>query len=99
MGQASDRLFQLRPVTFRYKKTYENGERPLDYGLIAEEVAEVFPELVVVNDQNEPETVKYRLLSSMLLNELQKQSAELQALTTRLERLENANPGAVAVIQ
>jgi hypothetical protein len=72
MGVASERLFQLRPVTFRYKEPYENGEKPLDYGLIAEEVAEVFPELVVYDEDGQPETVKYRLLSTMLLNELQK---------------------------
>ena len=73
MGNTSDRLLQLRPVTFRYKEAYENGEKPLDYGLIAEEVAEVFPELVVYNEKRQPDTVKYRLLSSMLLNELQKE--------------------------
>ena len=73
MGEVSGRLLDLRPVTFRYKEAYENGEKPLDYGLIAEEVAEVFPELVVYNEEGQPETVKYRLLSSMLLNELQKQ--------------------------
>ena len=78
MGSASDRLLQLHPVTFRYKDAYTDGERPLDYGLIAEEVAEVFPELVVFNKDNQPETVKYRLLSSLLLNELQKQNAELK---------------------
>ena len=78
MGSASDRLLQLHPVTFRYKDAYTDGERPLDYGLIAEEVAEVFPELVVFNKDDQPETVKYRLLSSLLLNELQKQNAELK---------------------
>jgi hypothetical protein len=78
MGSASDRLLQLQPVTFRYKDAYTNGEQPLDYGLIAEEVAEVFPELVVFNKDDQPETVKYRLLSSLLLNELQKQNAELK---------------------
>ena len=78
MGSASDRLLQLHPVTFRYKDAYTDGEWPLDYGLIAEEVAEVFPELVVFNKDNQPETVKYRLLSSLLLNELQKQNAELK---------------------
>jgi hypothetical protein len=84
-------------VTFRYKEAYENGEKPLDYGLIAEEVAEVFPELVVYNEEGQPETVKYRLLSSMLLNELQKehqmnqgqqsQIASLSAKATEVEEL------------
>lgn len=46
MKVVSEMLFQLRPVTFRYKESYENGATPLDYGLIAEDVAEVFPELV-----------------------------------------------------
>jgi hypothetical protein len=78
MGLASDRLLQLRPVTFRYKKPYETGEKPQEFGLIAEEVAEVFPELVVCNEENQPETVKYRLLSSLLLNELQKQNRTLE---------------------
>src|SRR4029077_11163704 len=44
---ASERLLQLRPVSFRYQKPNDSGEKPLQYGLIAEEVAEVFPELVV----------------------------------------------------
>ena len=64
----------LRRSSFQSREAYANGEKPLDYGLIAEEVAEVFPELVVFNEEGQPETVKYRLLSSMLLNELQKQN-------------------------
>ncbi len=73
MGATSDRLLQLRPVTFRYKEAHENGAMPLEYGLIAEEVAEAFPDLVVFNAEGQPETVKYRLLSSLLLNEVKKQ--------------------------
>ena len=42
MGKSSNGLMRLRPLTFRYKKAYANGERPLQYGLIAEEVAEVY---------------------------------------------------------
>ena len=42
MDSASSAVMRLRPVTFRYKKAYANGERPLQYGLIAEEVAEVY---------------------------------------------------------
>ena len=77
MGEASGRLLDLKPVTFRYKDARTNGEKPLEYGLIAEEVAHVFPDLVVFNSQGQPETVKYRLLSSLLLNELQKQHQQL----------------------
>jgi len=77
MNDASSGLFRLRPVTFRYKKPYADGSKPLDYGLIAEEVAEVYPDLVVRNADGQIETVQYHKLTSMLLNELQKQNAEL----------------------
>jgi hypothetical protein len=87
MGSASERLLQLRPVTFRYKEPYENNEKPLQYGLIAEEVAQVFPELVVYDDDNQPETVKYRLLSTLLLNELQKQNRQLETLNDQVADL------------
>jgi hypothetical protein len=87
MGSTSDRLLELRPVTFRYKEAYADGDKPIDFGLIAEEVAEVFPELVVEDDNNQPETVKYRLLSSLLLNELQKQNARLVSQEKKLVEL------------
>jgi hypothetical protein len=79
MADASDRLLQLRPVQFRYKKPNANGEKPIQYGLIAEEVAQVFPELVVMNKDGQPETVAYHLLPAMLLNELQKEHGQLTA--------------------
>ncbi|MDH3821519.1 MAG: tail fiber domain-containing protein, partial [Gammaproteobacteria bacterium] len=88
MGAASGRLMDLNPVTFRYKDTYANGDKPLQYGLIAEEVAKVFPDLVVFNDKGQPETVKYRLLSILLLNELQKQNEQLVSLNGRVAELD-----------
>lgn len=73
MADASERLQQLRPVKFHYKQPDATGEQPIQYGLIAEEVAEVFPELVVRDEQGQPETVAYHLLPALLLNELQKE--------------------------
>ena len=73
MADGSSGLLQLRPVTFRYTKEYQDGSQPLQYGLIAEEVAEVYPDLVVRNEDGQVETVQYRKLITMLLNELQKQ--------------------------
>ena len=73
MGDATAALMKLRPVTFYYKHEYDNGPRTLQYGLIAEEVAKVFPELVAYNTDGSPYTVRYQFLSSMLLNEVQKQ--------------------------
>jgi hypothetical protein len=87
MGEASGRLLDLKPVTFRYKEVQDNVERPLEYGLIAEEVAEVFPDLVVFNSEGQPETVKYRLLSSLLLNELQKQHRQLNGQVAEIGEL------------
>lgn len=97
MGDASARLRALRPVTFRYRQPYANGEKPVQYGLIAEEVAAVFPELAVFNAAGQPETVKYQDLTPMLLNEVQKLETENTTLKqesadlrTRLEKIEAA---------
>jgi hypothetical protein len=49
MGEASGDLLKLRPVTFRYKQAQDDGSHPLQYGLIAEEVADVYPGLVQWN--------------------------------------------------
>jgi hypothetical protein len=79
MADASSGLLRLRPVTFRYKKPFDDGSKPVQYGLIAEEVAEVYPDLVARSADGQIETVKYQLLDSMLLNELQKQNATIAA--------------------
>jgi hypothetical protein len=62
MGDASRRLFDLRPVTFRYTHAYANGAKPIQFGLIAEEVAAVFPELAVRDANGNVETVHYETL-------------------------------------
>lgn len=73
MGDASSAILRLRPVTYRYKQPYADGSKPIDYGLIAEEVAEVYPDLVVRGTDGQIQTVQYQKLTPMLLNELQKQ--------------------------
>ena len=78
MADASSGLLSLRPVTFRYKQPYADGTKPLDYGLIAEEVAKVYPDLVVKDAGGNVQTVQYQKLTPMLLNEVQKEHAELQ---------------------
>lgn len=75
-------------MTFRYKQeqTLPSGdELPPEYGLIAEEVADVFPDLVVYGEDGQPFTVKYHVMASMLLNEMQKQQSRIEALEARLE--------------
>lgn len=88
MAGASDRLLQLRPVQFRYTEADASGQRPVQYGLIAEEVAEVFPELVILDENGLPETVAYHLLPALLLNELQKEQELNRAQSEKLARQE-----------
>jgi len=88
MAEASTDLMRLRPVTFHYKEAYDAGDGELRYGLIAEEVADVFPDLVVYNEDGTPETVKYHLLATLLLNELQKQYQVNQEQAEAFARLE-----------
>ena len=83
MGEVSELLKELRPVTFRYREEAGGDGVTPEYGLIAEEVAAVAPELVVYDEHGEPETVKYHLLSSLLLNELQKHQQDVRALQRR----------------
>ena len=80
MADVSGRLLQLRPVTFRYTQAYRDGAKPIQYGLIAEEVAEVFPELAVRGADGQVETVHYETLNVLLLNELQKQQRRVEVL-------------------
>jgi hypothetical protein len=78
MGDGSSKPFQLRPVNFFYKPEYDDGSHLLQYGLIAEEVAKVYPEMVAYGSDGQILTVKYQMLAPMLLNEAQKQNAQLQ---------------------
>src|SRR5205085_10365956 len=72
MSAASEALYRLKPVTFRYKKEIDESQA-LDYGLLAEDVAEVDPNLAVRNRSGEIESVKYTAVNSMLLNEFLKE--------------------------
>jgi hypothetical protein len=86
MGDASRDLMRLRPVTFRYKKPFADGSKPIQYGLIAEEVDEVYPDLVAHSADGQIETVKYQVLDSMLLNEVQKQNQRAQQQDETIRR-------------
>ena len=79
MDEASGGLVKLRPVAFRYKAELANGPRALEYGLIAEEVAEIYPELVVLGTDGQPAGIKYHVLPAMLLNEFQRQQRQLES--------------------
>ena len=72
MDKASEAILALKPVTFRYKKDIELNGVPM-FGLIAEDVAKVDPDLVTRNEKGDPETVRYEAVNAMLLNEFLKQ--------------------------
>jgi trimeric autotransporter adhesin len=88
MGDASSGLLRLRPVTFRYQKPFADGSKPIQYGLIAEEVEEVYPDLVAHSADGRIESVKYQLLDSMLLNEVQRQHAQILSQNDQIKLLE-----------
>ena len=83
MADLSSRIFNLRPVTFSYKAEYGGGG--MQYGLIAEEVDQVIPEMTVRDKDGQIETVAYQMLPPMLLNEAQKQQKVIEALQARVE--------------
>ncbi len=85
MGYASSKLMQLRPVTFRYKPEVVEGMQTLQYGLIAEEVEKIYPDLVQYAADGKPQTVRYHLLNTMLLNEVQQQQRQLESQKHQLQ--------------
>jgi hypothetical protein len=72
MARASETILALRPVTFHYKKEIDRYCTP-QFGLVAEEVAEVNLDLVTRDREGKPETVRYDAVNAMLLNEFQKE--------------------------
>ncbi len=90
MEDVSQNIYELRPVTF----VYDNDETATtQYGLIAEQVEEVFPQLVVYDEEERPYTVRYHLLPVLLLNEIQKlnDTVQEQGIAINELRRDNAN--------
>jgi Chaperone of endosialidase len=84
MGVASGNLQKLRPVTFQLKTDPESVRQ---FGLIAEEVDKIYPELVIRDGEGKIQGVRYEELAPMLLNELQNQSRVLQQQARELREL------------
>ena len=77
MDKASEAILALKPVTFRYKHEIDPKRIP-QFGLVAEEVAKVNPDLVACDAKGEPYTVRYDALNAMLLNEFLKEHKKVQ---------------------
>jgi hypothetical protein len=85
MGSDTAKLVQLRPVSFKLKSD-ATGTR--QYGLVAEEVAKVYPELVVRNQHGRIDGVRYDELAPMLLNEVQQLKRQLAEMHAALDKLQ-----------
>ena len=86
MDNASEALFALKPVTFRYKKEID-PEGISQLGLVAEEVDKVNPELVVRDKEGKPYSVRYDQVNAMLLNEFLKARRQIDAQQKQIEAL------------
>ena len=87
MNEASEVILALRPVTFRYKKDF-NPTRTAQFGLVAEEVEKVNPDLVVRDKEGKPYSVRYDQVNAMLLNEFLKEHQTVQELKSILVKQE-----------
>ena len=95
MERASEALYALKPVTFRYKKELDPEGIP-QFGLVAEEVEKVNPELVVRDQEGKPYSVRYEQVNAMLLNEFLKEHRKVQEQQTTLTQLKKKMASVVA---
>jgi hypothetical protein len=86
MDKASEAILALKPVTFRYKKEIDTKGIP-QFGLVAEHVAKVDPDLVIRDADGKPYTVRYEAVNAMLLNEFLKEHSTVQELKKEIATL------------
>src|SRR5437667_6757454 len=89
MDKASEAILSLQPVTFRYKQELDPDAIP-QFGLLAEQVEKVNPDLVVRDDEGKVMSVRYEAVNAMLLNEFLKEHrtvAELKDLTQKQQAM------------
>jgi Chaperone of endosialidase len=87
MEQASETLYALKPVSFRYKSEID-PERILQFGLVAEDVEAINPDLVVRDKRGNPYSVRYDAVNAMLLNEFLKEHKKVEEQDQRIMRQE-----------
>ena len=86
MDKTSEALFTLEPVSFHYKKEIDPA-RISQFGLVAEEVEKVNPDLVVRDKEGKPYSVRYDQVNAMLLNEFLKEHRRMEEQDKRIEEL------------
>jgi hypothetical protein len=95
MGKASESLLALKPVTFRYKKEID-PQRISQFGLVAEEVEKVNPDLVVRDKEGKPYSVRYEQVNAMLLNEFLKAHRKIEEQEATITQLRKKMEAVVA---
>src|SRR5438477_12877670 len=98
MENASETIYQLRPVSYRYKKAIDPTQSAA-FGLIAEDVARVNPGLVARNAQGQPESVHYEMVNAMLLNEFLKEHKKVEEQEATIAQLKEKLQILVAHVQ
>jgi hypothetical protein len=90
MGKASEAILELKPVTFRYKKELDPDDIP-QFGLVAEDVEKVDPDLVARDDDGKPYSVRYEAVNAMLLSEFLKEHRRVETLEATVARQQSIN--------
>jgi len=98
MGDASEAILALRPVSFRYKKEIDPQGIP-EFGLVAEEVEKVNPGLIIRDPEGRPYTVRYEQVNAMLLNEFLKEHHTVQDQGATIVLLQKQVEGLTAGLQ
>ena len=88
MAHASETIFALKPVTFRYKQQIDPTRRS-HFGLVAEDVEKVNPDLVVRDKEGKPYSVRYDQVNAMVLNEFLKEHRKVEKLQVKIAELQS----------
>jgi hypothetical protein len=98
MDKASEAILALKPVTFRYKKELDPEAVP-QFGLVAEEVEKVDPDLVARDDQGKPYSVRYEAVNAMLLSEFLKEHRKVEKLEATIAQQQKNFEASVAELK
>src|SRR6267142_5136238 len=98
MDKVSEALFALKPVSFRYKQEIDPARSP-DFGLIAEDVATVNPDLVARDEEGKIVTVRYQAVNTMLLNEFLKEHRKVEEQGKTIAELRSGMTALAAMVK
>jgi hypothetical protein len=98
MDKVSESVLGLKPVTFRYKTSFDLAKTP-QFGLVAEDVAEVNPDLVIRDQDGKPLSVRYEAVNAMLLNEFLKAHRKIQEQEGTITELKSGLKALTATVE